>query len=159
MLIFFALHIDNSEGKMNNSMFYYPPYPYNGEMMDEFYINEERTQSNLYTPEEALMYGNAYKDEYLPYKDYKVKKIIAKNEKERLFLIMLAYKNISHDIQLQLDENPNDKKKLKDFIKYRQKYEETKKNYESTYDAICPDGTKDNRFDYVMSPSGWLRRD
>lgn len=146
---------------MNDPMFYYPPYPYSGEMMEEYYVDEERASSQkLFTPENALMYGNAVKSEYLPYKNYKVRKLTANNEKEALFLNMIAYENISHDIQLLLDNDPNNKELLKDHMKYCKEYEKTKKRYEERFEAICPcsDNHPDDKYDYLYVQSPWIRR-
>lgn len=140
---------------MNNPMFYYPPYPY--EDMMEVYNDEVRSESSLFTPELALIHGNAFKNEYLPYKNYKVKRIVATNEKESLFLTMIAYFNICHDIQLRLDINPDNIELLNELKKYQKAYYDARKKYDAYDDQLCPYhiGEGDRKYRYVYTKSPW----
>lgn len=78
--------------------------------------------SKFYNVNEALEIGNSVKSEYIPYKDYQVKKIETYNENESIELMQMKYEFLLHDLKLYLDTNPN-------CSEAKTLYDETKKNY------------------------------
>ena len=84
---------------------------------------------NLFNPYEGYLKGNAFKDEYRPYKDYKVAKLNINNEKEDLLIGIGQYSFMMHDMNLYLDVHPNDREALNKFIMYRDKVNELINNY------------------------------
>ena len=90
----------------------------------------------LFSPYEGFLKGNAMKDEYIPYKNYKVRTIEFKSEKEELLFNILEYSFMMHDLNLYLDINPNDEIALNEFNEYRKKSNELTKKYERKYGPL-----------------------
>ena len=59
--------------------------------------------NNLFSPDEAIQYGTAFKALAIPYKNYKTANVVATNEKERLMLDIQKYDLVCHDLGLYLD--------------------------------------------------------
>ena len=91
---------------------------------------------NLFNPLEGYLKGNAFKDEYVPYKNYQVIKPIINNEKEEMLTNISEYSFMAHDLNLYLDIFPNNKEALEKFIEYRNKTNELIKKYERKYGPI-----------------------
>ena len=81
---------------------------------------------DLFNPYEGFLKGNAFKDQYIPYKDYKVAKINFNSEKEELLFNISEYTFMMHEMNLYLDVNPNNQEALNKFNEYRNKTNERK---------------------------------
>ena len=85
------------------------------------YPNLFKEQNNLNNnPElvsisEGFARGNLFKDEYKPYKNYTVKKIIPRTKREELLLEIMELSFAINDLNLYLDLHPKDSKMLKKF--------------------------------------------
>ena len=135
---------------MNNQMFFYPLYPQENE-----YLDEERGMSNLFTPKETLMYGNAFKNEYIPYKNYRPSLENA-NNKQQLNLMELM--DMMHDLRLYLDIYPEDVEMYKQYVMYCEKYNQLKNQMKMSEDNPYPDACNmDKKSNYVFTPSIWIR--
>ena len=62
--------------------------------------NDENILENI---NEGYSKGNAFKNLYVPYKNYKVKKLVPRNEQEDLFFKLSAAAFYAHEINLLLD--------------------------------------------------------
>ncbi len=108
------------------------------------YNYQNNTNLNLYNSYEGYLKGNAFKDEYKPYKDYKVMKLNINSEKEEMMINIGEYSFMMHDLNLYLDVHPNDLKALNKFNEYRNKVNELITNYERKYGPMCVKGNIDN---------------
>lgn len=99
---------------------------YNYFSSPRYIMNQPKQVTKFYNLNEALEMGNIVKDEYIPYKNYQVKKIETFNETEQIELMIMKYEFLLHDLKLYLDTNPN-------FLEAKTLYENTKKGY---YDYI-----------------------
>lgn len=107
-------------------------------------------QDNLYKPSEAYKLGNSFKNEYKGYKNYKVSLPNISTEREEMLYNLAQYAFITHDLNLYLDINPNDKIYLNKFIEYNNKYKELKNQYEKKYGPLCVNDMVNNQvFDWV----------
>ena len=135
---------------MNNQMFFYPLY-----QQDEQDLSLDRGNEVLFTPEETLMYGNAFKNEYKSYKSFNPGRVELKNDK---LLTVMELMDIVHDLRLYLDIFPNDELMHKKFAMYCHKYHEAQKqirvNDDNPYPDTCDMNKKTN---YVFTPSPWIR--
>ena len=103
---------------------------------------------------DGYIYGNMFKDEFVPYKNYGVYKLKGSDEKETLKLKIMEETFIINDLNLYLDINPNERdlfEELKKHIKFLNEY---KKEYESKYEALCVTGIKDS-FSWIDNPWPW----
>ena len=110
---------------------------------------------NLFNPYEGYLKGNAFKDEYKPYKDYKVAKISINNEKDEMLLNIGEYSFMMHDINLYLDVHPTDQEALNKFIMYRDKVNELITKYERRYGPLCVKGIMNNNIPFSWENTSW----
>lgn len=92
---------------------------------------------NLFDPYEGYLKGNAFKDEYVSYKNYRVIKPIINSEKEEMLTNISEYSFMAHDLNLYLDVFPNNKEALDKFNEYRNKANELIIKYERKYGPLA----------------------
>ena len=135
---------------MNNQLFFYPLYP-----QENDFIDEERGVSNLFTPKETLLYGNALKNEYVPYKNYRPSLVSSNNN---LLLNLMEVMDLMHDLRLYLDIYPEDIEMHKQYVMYCEKYHKLMHQSEMNEDNPYPNACSiDKKSNYVFTPSIWIR--
>ena len=117
--------------------------------------NYSQNNLELFNPYEGYLKGNAFKDEYKPFKNYKVAKINITNEKEEMLLNIGQYSFMMHDINLYLDVHPNDSRALNMFIDYRNKVNELITKYERKYGPLSVKGAIDNNTPFSWEDTKW----
>ncbi len=75
----------------------------------------KKTSPELVSPEEGLLRGNMFKNEYKPYKNMTYKKIVPTTKREEMLLDIMMLSFAINDLNLYLDLNPNDEEMLKNF--------------------------------------------
>ncbi len=100
---------------------------------------------NLFNPYEGYLKGNAFKDEYKPYKNYKVAKLNINSEKDEMLVGIGEYSFMMHDVNLYLDVHPNDSEALAKFTEYRNKVNDLITKYERKYGPLCIKNVNDNK--------------
>lgn len=100
---------------------------------------------DLFNPYEGFLKGNAFKDQYIPYKDYKVAKINFNSEKEELLFNISEYTFMMHEMNLYLDVNPNNQEALNKFNEYRNKTNELIMQYERKYGPLMVLNSDDDK--------------
>ena len=127
--------------------------PYN--MMNNNYSNNKL---DLFNPYEGYLKGNAFKNEYVPYKNYKVMKPIISDEKEELLFNIGENCFMMHDLNLYLDVHPDDKEALEMFINYRDKVNDLTNKYERRYGPLCVKNVPGNiPFSWVNAKWPWVK--
>lgn len=109
-------------------------------------LNNSNSQNNLdlFNPYEGYLKGNAFKDEYIPYKNYKVPKLSINNEKDEMLINLGQYSFMMHDMNLLLDVNPNNQQALDKFNEYRNKTNDLISKYERKYGPLSVKNVDDN---------------
>ena len=79
----------------------------------------------------GLVKGNMFKDEYIPYKDYKEKMLVAKNPKDEIKLKLYEIYFAINDLNLYLDLNQD----IEIFNTYKS-YLNMLKNFKEEYESI-----------------------
>ena len=143
----------NNFNPVNNTNPNYHGFDVLGGSTNQNYQNG-KNNLNLYNPYEGYLKGNAFKDEYKPYKDYKVAKININSEKDELLAGISEYSFMAHDINLYLDIHPNDKEALNKFTEYRNKANELITKYERKYGPMGVNGTK-NDVPFAWQNTAW----
>lgn len=134
-----------------NPLYFYP------------YIDEERKQENekseLFPVKESTMYGNLFRNEYIPYKNYVPRMPSPRTPQEKLLMDIAFYSNASHDLELYLDVYPSHTEYIKLFEMYSKKAKELEEEYNEKYGTLyAADGkNKEGYFSYVTEPSVWLK--
>ena len=107
---------------------------------------------DLFNPYEGFLKGNAFKDQYIPYKNYKVSKVAINSEKEEMLFNISEYCFMMHDLNLYLDVFPNDVDALNKFNEYRNKANEVITKYERKYGPLEVSNSDDNKsFNWVSN--------
>ena len=125
-------------------------------MMSGNNLNNKRL--DLYSPYEGYMRGNAFRDQYIPYKNYRPQKINITSEKEEMLVNIGQYSFMAHEMNLYLDTHPNDREALNKFQEFRNKADELIKNYERKYGPLTISGNVSNQtpFNWVTTKWPWV---
>ena len=120
-------------------------------------IGKMNNKLDLYSPYEGYMRGNAFRDQYIPYKNYQPQKINITSEKDEMLVNIGQYSFMAHEMNLYLDTHPNDRDALSKFHEFRDKANELIKNYERKYGPLAVSGNVSNQtpFDWVTTKWPW----
>ena len=99
----------------------------------------------LFNPYEGFLKGNAFKDQYIQYKDYKIAKINFNSEKEEMLFNISEYAFMMHEMNLYLDVHPDNREALDKFNEYRNKTNELVTQYERKYGPLMVNISDDNK--------------
>lgn len=92
--------------------------------------------ANLYDNQEGFIKGNLFANLYNQYKNYRPMPLNATNEQERLYLNLSSLSFAAHELNLYLDNYPNDAQMIKLFNTYQQLAEKAMKEYEAKYGPL-----------------------
>ena len=104
---------------------------------------------DLFNPYEGYLKGNAFKNEYIPYKNYKVVKPEINSEQEEMLVNLGENSFMMHDLNLYLDLYPNDMEALNKFNEYRNKTNELITKYERKYGPLMVKSSDTSMFNWV----------
>lgn len=104
--------------------------------------------------DDGYIYGNMFKDEYKPYKNYKVFKLNPSTEEEALKLKIMEEQFIVTDLGLYLDLHKNDNDIYECFKKHERMLNLYLDEYQNKYQSIYLNAVKNN-YDWTYSPWPW----
>ena len=116
------------------------------------YFNLER---EVLSPEEGLIMGNLFLDEYVPYKNYKPYKVNPTNTEEALMMKIRSLCFAIDDLNLKLDLEPNNKMLYDLFKKYNEKLKVLVKEYQDKYQTLTIEDDIKGRYTWYMGPWPW----
>ena len=90
----------------------------------------------LYGPYEGFIKGNLFANTYMPYKNYTPAKLTPRNEYEEDLLNLNQMQFAYHELNLLLDNYPDDEEVLKIFNSYRQRFNDLLQNFEAKYGPV-----------------------
>lgn len=86
---------------------------------DDIVFNFKNTDNlSLFSYEDGFMYGNMFRNEYDPYKNYKVTRLDSNTDKGNLLLKIYQYDFALNDLSLYLDLHPEDMDVYEIFKRY-----------------------------------------
>lgn len=103
------------------------------------------------TVKEGFMRGNMFNNEYKPYKNYKVKELVATNDKEEQLFRIMALSFAINDLNLLLDLNPNDRENFNTFKSLIKEKNDLEQKYIEKYGPLTLEETTKNSFDWVST--------
>jgi len=106
----------------------------------------------LFDYKEGFMYGNMFKNEYDPYKNYKVTQLESNTEVGRLLLKIYEYDFALNDLSLYLDLHPEDMDVYKLFKKYTEEQKEYVDMYEKKYGPMELDNSSYSNYMWDEGP-------
>ncbi len=119
------------------------------------YFNLNENRNNILNPKEGLILGNMFFDMYIPYKNYKPRELVAKNEKDKMMLRIRELSQAVNDLNLYLDLNPDDKEVYALFKKYVKELNECVSAYSAKYEPLelCKD--TGDKYSWVSGTWPW----
>ncbi len=118
-------------------------------------LNQEVTVlNNLESPYEGYLRGNLFKNLYDEYKNYKPRKIMIRSEREEMLLNIGQIGFAAHDLNLYLDNYPNDKGVLDLFHKYNAMALKLRNEYERKYGPLSVSGS-DEKIPFSWENEKW----
>ena len=111
---------------------------------------------DLFNPYEGYLKGNAFRDQYIPYKNYPIMKANFNSEKEELMFNISEYAFMMHEMNLYLDINPNNIEARNKFNEYRNKMDELIKKYERKYGPLMVNDSETNPSFNWVSKWPWV---
>lgn len=125
-------------------------------MLNKINIPNINNKNITTEPYEGLIKGNLFKNLYEPYKDYKPSRIDANNERTALLYQIMQYKFAIIELNLYLDNNPNDLEKIELFNKYSNIEKQMCIEYEKKYGPLIVEDTYlNNGWTWNNSPWPW----
>ena len=117
--------------------------------------SDNYNQSRLVDCKIGYARGNMFRDEYIPYKNYKAKEVIPQTEEEALLLKINESDFALNDISLYLDLHPEDKEMYRKFREEVKKYKDYLDRYERMYRPLELTSTYTDSYDYYKNPWPW----
>lgn len=112
----------------NNGPFFFLPFPASGKVYEDEGA-DLMVEKEIFDGANSLRYGNAFKNQYLPYKNYQP--YIPVDKTNEMLLQIQMYGALIHDLNLYLDVYPKDKevyllfkKNNEEYLKLIDKYQE-----------------------------------
>ena len=116
---------------------------------------QKANASNMYDPYNGFIRGNMFSDLYNEYKITRPYDIKPANEQAELLTYIDAYCFATHDLNLYLDNYPNDREMIKLFKDYSDKANSYIKEYEKKYGPLFVDASNGNFWSWNDSPWPW----
>lgn len=143
---------------MNNN-FYSIPKDWYKEFNDTFNTMDtiDKNNPNLVDPKEGFLRGNLFANLYDPYKNYKYGMLKATNEREELLYSILMYKFALKDLNLYLDNYPNNSQMINLYNKYLTEEKKLCNQYEMKYGPLTVDSENlgNTSWKWIKSPWPW----
>lgn len=111
--------------------------------------------ANILSPMEGFLRGNAFANEYEPYKNLTYFKLVPKNDKERVLYQIMALNFIITDLNFYLDLHPDKIEVFNLFKKYIKEKEDLCKEYTKKYGPLKLSDATGDRFNWLNSPWPW----
>lgn len=123
-----------------------------------FFINGEipvNREEKLVSSELGYLRGNMFLKEYVPYKNYQVRKLEAKTKEEVLLLKLSQMEFALNDLSLYLDLHPNDMAVFNKFREYTNEYKRYLNEFEKTYRPLVLSSINKDSYEYYKNPWPW----
>ena len=111
--------------------------------------------NNLYGPYEGFMKGNMFKNLYDPFRNYRPIQITPKNAQEEALLNLDQTAFAMHEINLYLDNFPDDQNMINKFNEFRKAYDEMLNNYQSKYGPISINNSYMTESPFTWTKDSW----
>lgn len=147
------INSDLYRNNMNGNLF--------GNNMNSFINNSNMNSftnpmmSSLFSPAEGYDKGNLFANLYNQYKNYKPVTLNPRNDREKMLLELSRAHFAMHELNLYLDNFPNDESMLTLFNDYRNKVNELMRQYEKTYGPLTIKSDSLNQSPFMWEKDVW----
>lgn len=118
-------------------------------------MNDLERLPRLYSPYEAYQRGNLFPGLYQGYQGINPSMTEPKNQRMELLSYLGAYAFAAHELNLYLDNYPNDREAVKKFKEYKKEVNKAKEEYEKLYGPITVTGVTQDTWTWVNEPWPW----
>lgn len=109
----------------------------------------------LFGPYEGFIKGNLYSNLYDPYKDYNPAQLMPNNQYQEDLLNLNQMQFATHEINLFLDNYPNDNNMLSLYNKYKESYLNLLQEFESKYGPLMVSSDVLNTTPWAWNNEPW----
>ncbi len=134
--LFLGETILNNANTYNNQAVNNNEQPFKNIPANNILHNNNINNSNLFSPYEGFTKGNMLKNLYEPFMNYKPMRLTPKNEQEEALLNLDQMHFAMHELNLYLDNYPNDTTMINKFNEFRSSYEKLLNDYQAKYGPI-----------------------
>ena len=123
-----------------------------------FFINGEipvNREEKLVSSELGYLRGNMFLKEYVPYKNYQVRKLESISNEEVLLLKLSQMEFALNDLSLYLDLHPNDMAVFNKFKEYTSEYKRYLNEFEKNYRPLVLSSINKDSYEYYKNPWPW----
>lgn len=124
-------------------------------MFNKSNYNQQANPNEVYDVYGGFIRGNMFPDLYNTYKNSKPFEIQPMNEQAELLTYLDAYSFAAHDLNLYLDNNPNDRDMIRLFAEYTNKANQIQREYEQKYGPLFVDASTTYPWAWNDSPWPW----
>ena len=117
--------------------------------------NNMNINTNLFKPYEGYLKGNLFKNLYNDYKFLQPETIKVNNEREEMLLNIGQISFARHELNLLLDNYPNNENMLRIYNQYNDKENELVKNYERRFGPLTVSSTDMNKVPFAWENDKW----
>ncbi len=129
--------------------------PFNNMNFNKCMYTPQANPSQLYQAYDGFIRGNMFPDLYNQYKISKPYDIEPMNEQAQLLTYVDALCFARHDIQLYLDNFPNDKAMIQLYNQYREEANRATKQYEEKYGPLWVTSDATNAYPWAWNQLPW----
>ncbi len=120
-------------------------------IIDGYIPFNDTNRLDLFEPYEGYLKGNAFINQYVPYKNYQIPKLKIRNEKDEMLINIGQYSFMMHEMNLLLDVQPDNQTALNRFNEYRQKTNELITKYERKYGPLAVKGSINDKTPFTWN--------
>ncbi len=148
----------NYQNKLNNQN-EYGNFVQNYSNQDNYNMNNMNNntnmnaQQNLYEPYQGFIRGNMFENLYIPYKLTRPYEVEPMNEQAELLTYIDSLTFAAHDLNLYLDNFPNDQQMIQKFNDFRMQANQAIENYENAYGPLFVNSNANS-----VTPWAWDNR-
>ena len=111
--------------------------------------------NNLYEPYQGFIRGNLFENLYDQYKITRPYEVKPMNEQAEILTYIDSLGFATHDLNLYLDNFPNDKEMIKKFNNYNQELNKAINDYEKSYGPLLVNSENNNTWAWNNRPWPW----
>lgn len=116
---------------------------------------EKLVPNSLYSPYDGFIRGNMFPNLYNQYKINNPYEIKPLNEQAQLLTYLDALCFASHDLNLYLDNYPDDRDAINLFNRYRKELDTVQKEYQNNYGPLFVNSEASNTYPWAWNESPW----
>lgn len=116
--------------------------------------NEEKLQNDLVNVKEGFRRGNIFANLYWPY-NKQTYNFVPKNDRQKLLIDIMENAFYAHELNLYLDNFPNDRAKIELYNRYNDKADALTMEYNQKYEPLNLMGNELKAVPWAWEESPW----